>query len=163
MTSLIIINGAPATGKSSVGSLLRTMLKGSAFLDGDDVWRINPFEVNERTTALATGNITSVLRNYIAAGYDYVILAWVLHRQTIIDELLTQLNDLPKTVHVFTLVADEQVITNRISNDSGRPRDPERALLRLRQTLQLNTHRIDTTLLSPQEVAGVVLGVLRQV
>ena len=162
MTELIIINGAPATGKSSVGSLLHGMLESSAFLDGDDVWRINPFEINESTKALATRNIGAILRNYIESGYGYVILAWVLHRQAIIDELLVQLNDLPKTVHVFTLVADEQVLARHLRRDPSRPRDPQRALLRLRQTRHLNTHQIDTSRLTPQQVTGAILEALKR-
>ena len=45
MVKLIIINGAPGAGKSVVGNLLFSRLDNSTFLDGDDVWRINPFEV----------------------------------------------------------------------------------------------------------------------
>ena len=158
--SLIIVNGAPATGKSAVVRHLHARLDNSALLDADDVWRINPFKVNDRTRKLAEDNITSVLRHYIEAGYEYVILAWVLHDQAIIDHLLDGLKDLPKLIHVFTLVADEQVLLDRMRNDPGRTTDPQLALRRLRQTKSLNTQKIDTSSTSPEDVADVILRTL---
>ena len=65
MTKLIIINGAPGVGKSVVGNLLFSKLDNSAYLDGDDVWRINPFEVNELTKNLAADNIVSMISNFM--------------------------------------------------------------------------------------------------
>ena len=157
-TSLIIVNGAPATGKSAVAKLLHAQLDNCALLDADDVWRIHPFEVNDRTRKLALDNVTSVIRNYIEAEYDYVILAWVLHRQAIIDDLLDSLSDLPKRVHIFTLVADEQVLLDRLRNDPGRQTPVERAILRLRQTRSLKTQKIDTSSAGPEQVASTILG-----
>jgi len=158
--SLIIVNGAPATGKSAVVRHLHARLDNSALLDADDVWRINPFEVNDRTRKLAEDNITSVLRHYIEAGYEYVILAWVLHDHAIIDHLLGGLKDLAKLIHVFTLVAYEQVLLDRMRNDPGRTTDPQLALRRLRQTKSLNTQKIDTSSTSPEDVADVILRTL---
>ena len=77
MTKLIIINGAPGVGKSAVANLLFSKLNNSAFLNGDDVWRIDPFEVNEITKNPVEDNIAYVLRNYIKAQYECVILSWV--------------------------------------------------------------------------------------
>ncbi len=159
-SSLIIVNGAPATGKSAVVKHLHARLTNSALLDADDVWRINPFEVNDRTRKLAEDNITSVLRHYLEAGYEYVILAWVLPDQAIIDRLLDRLKDLPKLVHVFTLVADEQVLLDRMRHDPGRTTDAQLALRRMRQTKSLNTQKIDTSSTSPEDVADVILRTL---
>ncbi len=157
---LIIVNGAPATGKSTVVKHLHARLAKSALLDADDVWRINPFEVKDRTRKLAEDNITSVLRHYIGAEYEFVILAWVLPDQAIIDRLLDRLKDLPKVVHVFTLVAEESVLLDRMRNDPGRTTDPQLALRRLRQTKSLNSQKIDTSSASPEDVADLILRAL---
>ena len=110
LSRLIFINGAPGVGKSTVGKLLFSRLNKSAFLDGDDVWKINPFEVTDATREIVEQNITYVLSNYIRANYEYVILTWVLHRQSIIDNLLKGLEGLSFDLHIFTLVCDENTL-----------------------------------------------------
>jgi len=157
MPKLIIINGAPGIGKTTVAELVFSKLKNSAFLDGDSVWRINPFQVNERMKALADKNIALILRNYLEAGYQYVILSWVLHEREIIDRLLRDLSDLDFEAQVFTLIAEEGALLERV-----RSRDPSRKNLqlvreRLRQSLALETRKIDVTKLGPEEVAAEIL------
>ena len=157
MTKLIIINGAPGVGKSTVGSLLFSKLNNSAFLDGDSVWRINPFEVNEKTKDIVEQNIAFVLRNYIEAGYEYVILAWVLHMQSIIDRLLSKLDDFKLKVYVFTLVADEETLVDRVRADTKMKRDHEIAKDRLRESLELRSKKLDTAVLEPDEIVDIIL------
>ena len=163
MLNLIIINGAPGVGKSIVGRLLLSKLSHSAFLDGDDVWQINPFEVNEITKDIVERNVASVLRNYLEANYEYVILAWVLHQQSIIDRLLSRLDNLKFNVHVFTLIADEEVLLRRLQTNKGRRTDPNIALDRLRQSLKLRTEKIDTTMLGPEVIVDRILNTLSKV
>jgi len=160
LTKLIIISGPPGVGKSVVGSLLSSKLNNSAFLDADDVWRINPFEVNETTKNIVEQNITFVLRNYINAKYQYVILAWVLHRQSIIDRVLSRLGDLKFNVQIFTLIAEEGVLLDRLQKDKNIPRDHDRALDRLRESMILETEKIDTTRLEPNEIVKRILKTL---
>ena len=160
LTKLIIINGPPGVGKSVVGNLLFSKLSNSALLDGDDVWRINPFKVNEVTKNIVMQNILFVLRNYIEANYEYVIFIWVLHEQPIIDYLLSRLDDLKFNVHIFTLIADEQVLLHRLQMDTDRRTDPNLALSRLRQSLTLSTEKIDTTMLEPREIVNRILKAL---
>ncbi|MEK7354104.1 MAG: AAA family ATPase [Chloroflexota bacterium] len=154
---LIIINGAPGIGKSTVGRLLHNRLSNSAFLDGDDVWRINPFEVNEKTKSLVEKNIIQVLRNYSEAGYEYVILAWVLHQQSTIDRLISHFDDLKPEVHIFTLVTDEDTLVARLQGDTQIARSPSIVKDRLRQSWLMKTRKIDTTGLKPEEIVGEIL------
>ena len=162
MVKLIIINGAPGVGKSVVGNLLFSRLDNSTFLDGDDVWRINPFEVNEITKGLVEENIASVLRNYIEAQYEYVILTWVLHQQSIIDNLLSKLNDLKFNTRIFTLIADEEVLLERLKLNKTSKTDPDIALDRLKQSLKLTTEKIDTSSLKPGNVVDKILDLLQK-
>jgi len=158
---LILINGAPGVGKSTAARLVFARLPNAAFLDGDDVWQINPFEVTDRTKAIVERNIPFVLRGYLEAGYDYVILAWVMHRQAIIDWLLNQFRDLDLEVGVFTLVAEEATAQARWRECSGQQGTSEVVSDRLRQSLELATMKIDTTHLTPEQVAEAILAAIR--
>lgn len=157
LTKLIIINGAPGVGKSTVGNLLLSRLNNSAFLDGDEVWRINPFEVTDRTKDIVDRNIAFILRNYIKANYEYVILAWVFHQQSIIDRLLSRLNTLKFKVHIFTLICGEETLLERLRSEEDKGRQPERAIQRLRQSLTLETEILDTGVLKPDEIIGKIM------
>jgi predicted kinase len=160
MAKLVIINGAPGVGKSTVANPVFPELPNSAFLDGDDVWRINPFEVTERTKAIVIKNIPFVLRNYLEAGYDYVLLAWVMHRQEIIDSVVADLSDLRPEVHVFTLVAEEGALIDRWRLRAGGGAPSDVVADRLRQSRQLDTTQIDTTHLTAEQTADRILASL---
>jgi broad-specificity NMP kinase len=160
MPKLVIVNGAPGVGKSTVAKLVFPRLSNSAFLDGDDVWRTNPFEVTEHTKAIVEKNIPFLLRSYLEAGYEYVLLAWVMHRQEIIDLVLAELSDLDFEVHVFTLVAEESVVQDRWRHRTGREGDSSLVADRLRQSKALESTKIDTTDLGPEEIAERILNAL---
>ena len=160
MPKLIIVNGAPCVGKSAVANLIFPQLPNSAFLDGDDVWRINPFEVTEQTKAIVEKNIPFVLRSYLEAGYEHVLLAWVMHRQEIIDLVVDELSDLHFELHVFTLVAEESVLQDRWRRRPGHEGHSSMIADRLRQSRNLDTTQIDTTHLSPEKIADRILNAL---
>lgn len=160
MQQLIIINGTPGIGKTTVAKLLFARLKNCAYLCGDAVWQINPFEVNERTKAVVEKNIPFVLRSYLEAGYEFVILDWVMHRQEIIDRILRPLADLDFETKVFTLVADEQAAVERALARDGAARSPEGVLERLRQSRDLDSTQIDTTGHSPEAISDKIFDLL---
>ncbi len=160
MAKLVIINGAPGIGKSTVAELVFAGLTNAAFLDGDDVWRIKPFEVNERTKAVVNRNIPFVLRSYLEAGYEWVLLAWVMHRQEIIDLVVAALSDLDFDLHIFTLVAEEEALLERWRLRAKKEDVPELVADRLRESRRLTTTQIDTTHLQPKEIAEKILGLI---
>ena len=154
---LIFITGAPGVGKTTVSRILFRRLLNSAWLDGDDVWRMNPFRANDTTIPMVESNIQFVLRNYVSSGFSYVILSWVLHRQPIIDSMLKGLKGLEYDLFVFTLVCDEASLAARLKSDPLRETITELALKRLRQSKELETKKIDTTSREPEDIAHEIL------
>lgn len=160
----MLITGAPGIGKSAVARELMSRLPGSAWLDGDDVWRAHPFRVDQTTKAMVVDNIAYVLAGFLKAGYRHAILSWVLHRQETIEDILRLVNarcGVEYSLHVFTLTADEATFRDRWAA-GGRGPVAELALDRLEQSRALATRQVDTVGRSPAEIAdelaGAVLG-----
>jgi len=156
MPKLIFITGAPGVGKTELARRLFTRLHNSAWLDGDDVWRMNPFRVDDSTIALAHSNIESVLRNYLARGFSYVIFSWVMHQQSIIDRIIQSLEGLEYELFVFTLVCDDATLVSRLGSNATRTKI-ELAIERLRQSRGIETTKIETTGRQPEDIAGEIL------
>ena len=157
MSKLTLIGGPPGIGKTTVARLVWHELNDCAWLEGDAVWQIRPFAVTPASKRLAEANITAVLTNYLASGYAHVLLSWVLHRLDLIQRLVTPLVDLAEQVHQFTLLATPNVLRERFELDPKRGPFSDLALKRLEEASSLPTRQIDTTSLSPPEVARVIL------
>ena len=153
VNKLIFIGGAPGVGKSTVGEYLFKSLNNCAWLNGDDVWRMNPFTVNNKTKSMVEENIKFVLNSFIKAQYSYILFTWVLHLDSVINGLLEGLDISGYDFHNFTLVCDEKTLKNRISNDDGRTTDLSSALARLKQVEKVNSMKIDTMNKAPFELA----------
>ena len=90
---LYLIGGPMGVGKTAAGRALRERLDRSVFLDGDWCWDAHPFQVTAETKAMVLENIAFLLNNFLRCGaYTHVIFCWVLHRQEILDELLSRLD-----------------------------------------------------------------------
>ena len=159
---LIFVTGAPAAGKTAVCRILFKRLANAAWLDGDDVWRINPFRVDAQTTALAEGNIQSVLRNYLSSGFEHALLSWVLHEQSIIDRILRGLDGIAFQFYAFTLVCEEATLAERFAEDPARGQVSSLALQRLRESKALATIHVETDGLEPRQVARKIEAILAE-
>ena len=157
MSELILLGGPQAIGKTTVARLVWHELEHCAWLEGDAVWKIRPYEVTPASTQLAEANITAVLGNYLASGYAYVPFSWVLHRCDLIDRIVTPLVALTARVHRFTLVATPEVLRERFEQDPRRGPVSDIALRRLEEAASLSTRQIDMTALSPSAVARIIL------
>lgn len=149
---LILLGGAPGIGKSTAARALYQELNNSIWLDVDDLWRSHPFRVDEATRAMVEQNTGCVVRNFLTAGYQHIIVTWVWHRQEVIDRLLGSLEGLafdPKVVH---LTADETALRARWEGDPNRGVVTDLALDRLKQCSVIQSVQVDVTLLSPSEV-----------
>ncbi len=156
---LILLGGAPGVGKSAVASLLLKRLENSVWLDGDDLWRMNPFTVTESRKRMVLKNISLVLSSFLGETFEYVILSWVMHEPGIAAQILSGLYTRRFRLFHFTLSCSEQTLLERIAG-AGTERDSGLCLDRLRSARQNYPDLLDTEGLSAERVVEIVFRVV---
>lgn len=102
MKNFILIGGPMGVGKTAASRLLQRQLPGCAFLDGDWCWDMRPFVVTDETRAMVMDNICHVLGNFLRCSvFENIVFCWVMHEQSILDELLSRLDTAGWQVHAF--------------------------------------------------------------
>ena len=156
---LIFIGGEAWTGKSTCAEILFKRLNNSAWLDGDDVWRVNPWRVDDPRLRTSDINIAFVLQTYLQSAFEYVILSSiVLSAPAITQRILQRIKGVEYELISFTLLCDEQTLTARAkARDNNQT--PKFSLLE--QTRKLTeTIKIETTNQTPEEVVDQMLAVI---
>lgn len=164
MKNLYIIGGTMGIGKSTVCKRLKKKLAKSVFLDGDWCWDMEPFLVTDETKKMVMDNITHVLNNFLrCTAYENIIFCWVMHEQSIIDELLSglELNDV-KLVNV-SLICSESCLLSRLMPDIKCGIREEAVIERSRERIpmyqKLNTVKIDVTCKTVEETAADIINI----
>jgi hypothetical protein len=156
---LILIGGEAWTGKSTCAEILFQRLYNSAWLDGDDVWRVNPWSVNDPRLRTSDINMAFVLQTYLQSGFDYVILSSiVLSDPSITVRILERIIGVEYDLLSFTLICDEATLTERAKqrDDQANPR-----FIVLEQTRNLaNTIKIDAAKKKPEEIAEEMFSIV---
>ena len=143
--NLIILNGAPGTGKSTCSQLLLNQLEDSVWLDGDDVWRVRVFDHKDKRFPISYRNVISVLRNYISAPFRHVILSWILPDDESIRSIVDGISDLPCNVYVFTLQCSAEDLQKRDGVNPNSGIDTS--------TMQMTNHMINTAMASATDIS----------
>ena len=154
---LIFIGGAPGIGKSTVAGLLLKDLDNGVWLDGDDLWRMNPFLVDENTKAMVEKNIVFVLNSFLKEHFSYILFTWILHSDSIKDLILSGLGQADFDFMHFTLICDEKTLKERLSIDVQRSTDHSLAIKRLEQSINGKSLKIDTVNKTPSEIATILI------
>ena len=116
--NLIIINGAPGMGKTTVCEEIAKVLPRNVFLDCDCFMWANPYVVTEETERIRYENIIYTTRNYLSCSeYDNVIINWVFVGQHAIDRILAGLILTNVEVHIYSLVCHTDIWKTRMEND----------------------------------------------
>lgn len=161
MKKLYLIGGTMGVGKTTVCQLLKEKLNHAVFLDGDWCWDSDPFHVTEQTKAMVIDNICHLLNNFIrCTAYENIIFCWVMHEQSIIDELLARMDLHNYDLKAISLICSPEVLRQRLNKDieAGirKPDILERSLERIPMYDDLNTIKIDVSHLTPIEVAELI-------
>lgn len=157
--NLYLIGGTMGVGKTSACQALKEMLPDSVFLDGDWCWDSDPFKATDETKAMVIDNICYLLNNFLrCSAYRNIIFCWVMHEQSIIDEIMQRLNLSDTTsVKTVSLVCSPEVLMARLKKDvdlGKREADIiDRSVSRLPLYNLLDTCKIDTSNLDIREVA----------
>lgn len=158
MKKLYLVGGTMGVGKTTTCRLLRDMLPGCVFLDGDWCWDMHPFVVCEETKAMVMDNICHMLNNFLhCTAFENVVFCWVMHEQGIIDEIVDGLNGEFDLVPV-SLVCREKRLVERLQKDvqAGiRQADViARSTARIGMYEKLKTIKIDVSDIEPEAVAA---------
>ncbi len=162
MKKLYLIGGAMGAGKSAVGSALNRLANKSVWLDGDDLWRMNPFTVSDSTKLMVMKNIRAVINNFLVCpDIDCVIFTWVMHEQEIIDDILSGLALDGVEVKAVSLILSKEALKSRLEKDIAagirQPDIVERSLGYLKKYDLLDTEKLDVSGISPEEAAKRIL------
>lgn len=154
-SKLILIGGPPYVGKTTAARLLFLGLENCAWLDGDDVWRVHPFRLDDPRLRLSDLNMAFVLKTYLEARFDYVILSSVvLDEPKIAEGILARLGSAQYELLHFSLVCDAAALEARaLQRDPG----AEPASRFMHAATAAPTIKIDTSGKCPTSVAESLL------
>lgn len=162
MKTVYIIGGTMGVGKTTVCQELKRMLTNSVFLDGDWCWDAHPFQVNEETKTMVIQNICYLLNQFIhCSAYDSIVFGWVMHEQSIIDTILSNIDTKDCEVKAISLICNEKTLRERIEKDikNGlRTEDSiERSISRIEMYSKLNTQKIPTDDRSVKDIVELII------
>ena len=162
MKTLYLIGGTMGVGKTTVSEQLKNDLNNSVFLDGDWCWDASPFQVTEETKAMVIRNICYLLNSFLhCSAYENVIFCWVMHEQSIIDGIMSELDTENCKVKSISLTVDEINLQKRLKADIAngiRTFDViDRSIARISMYQTLDTIKIDTNNRTVQEIVDEIM------
>ena len=149
-------------GKTATCQMIKDKLNNSVFLDGDWCWDIHPFQVTDETKRMVMENICFLLSNYTkCSAYENIVFCWVMHEQTIIDDIISCIDTANCKVHSISLICSEQALQTRIKKDVDAgiraEDDIRRSIERIPLYEKLNTYKVDVTKVTPEQTADFII------
>lgn len=165
MKKVIFINGTMGVGKTATSRELQKLLPKCVFLDGDWCWDMSPFIVTEETKKMVLDNICYLLNNFLSCSeFEHIVFCWVMHEQSIIDDVLSRLSINDNRQYVFTLVCSEEALTSRLTIDIQKGvRNGDvvsRSIQRLSNYAQMVSEKIDVSVLSARQAAEEIFNLI---
>lgn len=164
--NLVIINGVMGVGKTAISKNLYKKLDNSFWLDGDNCWTMNPFEVTEENKVMVIDNIVYLLNNFIKNSKSkYIIFNWVIHTDEIMENILSKLDTSILEIYKITLMCSREKLIKRIKEDIKLGvRDEEninRSLDRLDLYNKMKTIKIDTSNKSIEQITQEIKDLIK--
>jgi adenylylsulfate kinase-like enzyme len=156
---IIIITGAPGSGKTVTAKYLFENTNNSAYIDGDWMRVVNPRERNGNNNdqrKLGYKNTACVVTNYHENGYTNIFIAFVYMQDEHLQEQVDLLKEID-TVKVFALVPNEETLGKRHREDLYKREGIESSLDLNKKIANLkNVKVIDNSILRIEEVAKII-------
>lgn len=162
---LILIGGPMGVGKTTIGQyLVEKELTQAVFLDGDWCWHMHPWVFSDENKAMVMRNIQFLLNSFLAnSQFETIVFAWVMHQQSIIDELLAGLTG-DFTTTSFSLIPSVAELTSRFTKDAAAGlRDAaalQGSIARIKMYENIDSIKINVTGHTPEETATQILNQL---
>ncbi|WP_405113533.1 AAA family ATPase [Paenibacillus sp. FSL K6-1217] len=145
MKKLVIVNGTMGVGKSTIVSKLYKELEHSVWLDGDWCWQMNPWNVTEENKTMVMNNIHYMLSQYLDNSmFEYIFFSWVIHKESILEEVLAGLKEKEYELIKVTLMCSEEELIKRMRQDSRSENEIENSISRLEHYKEMNTQKLNT-------------------
>lgn len=163
LQKLIFITGEAWTGKTACSEVVFSSLENSAWLDGDDVWKVNPFSFTDNRLRNSDLNMAFIIDNYLKSKFEYVILSSiVLCDEQILQRILGLIEYDDYELIYITLYASEDVLKNRASR---RDNNLQPKFILLERSLEekdgITNHYIDTSNATIKEVGNKIIDIVR--
>ena len=157
-SKLILISGEAWTGKTTCAEILFRRLYNSAWLDGDDVWRVNPWSLDDPRLRISDINMAFVLQTYLQSKFEYVIFSSIVLCDLVITErILKMIEGVEYELLSFTLVCDTDTLRHRAKH---RDNNTSPDFLLLHQAMALDTIKIDTANRAPEDVVDDMIAII---
>ena len=161
MKKVIFISGTMGSGKSAAARQLNQIAADSVWLDGDWCWKMDPFQVNEKTKAMVLTNISFLLNQFLASDlFEHVLFSWVMDEPETARTLRSRLIGEFEFLHV-TLMPSAFQLTQRLEKDiAAGLRTPEcipSSLSRLDHYQNAGSVKIAADHKTPDQIAREIL------
>ncbi len=167
---LIILNGSPAAGKSTLAEKLHKDFPLSLLADVDE-WRrlISGWRENrEKSLKLSYIFMVAAVDAYLKTGHDVIVDKAIVSHDTVIDSLIKSGKEDGAEVYEFILTADKDIISDRAEKRGFHENGlltPEKVVELWEKTQRLIADRgnaviIDTSSITAEEVYEKVKAVI---
>jgi len=159
---IILVNGAPGSGKTKTAERLFESLPQSAWVDGDYMLVVNPQERTNKELYLRMKNIAAAVNNYHEAGYSNIFISFVyMEPQFLSDQKNMLLGD--DKILAIALCPDEQTLRNRHDSDSYK-REGIESSININKQISAIQHDvvIDNSQMSIEEVAQQIIQMIKR-
>jgi len=141
--------------------MLLELLPKCVFLDGDWCWYANPWIVTDETETMAMKNMSYLLNSFLECSvYENIVFGWVLHKEGMIDNVLSLLKNTQYNLYKFSLICSERTLITRLQKDidNGVRKNVSwnHALSTRPNFEKMDTTKIDVNDVKPEQVADTI-------
>lgn len=166
MKKIVVLIGPNGVGKSTAAEAFMQQQASCAYIESDACRAINPFPLTPATKKAVIENIYCMFRNYLLCiDIEMIVFPYGFHgeRKEIFDTVIKRLTEEGIAFDIITIVLNCSLEEN-VKRALADGRDQERIKRGIRNTFHFydgfNGCRIDTTGLSPKEVANEIQTIL---